>query len=132
VISIVACCHGVKLCTHAARAFRSHQNGAATQDVKVVLGSAFTQRMYDRCSLLKKGGDVVATTPLALHWNARFATNRMCAKKNTRCIYAWYEQAIIEGLRCVISIVACCHGGKLCAHAALAFRSHHFHTDNKM
>ena len=38
--------------------------------------------------------DIVATTPMALRWNARFATNGMCAKKNT--IYAWREQAIIE------------------------------------
>jgi len=27
-ISIVACCHGAKLCAHAARDFRSQQNGA--------------------------------------------------------------------------------------------------------
>jgi len=31
----------------------------------------------------------VATTPLALRWNARFTTNGMCAKKNTIC--AWRE-----------------------------------------
>jgi len=30
-ISIVACCHSVKLCAHAARAFRSQQNGAVTR-----------------------------------------------------------------------------------------------------
>jgi len=33
----------------------------------------------------------------------------------------WHEQAIID-LSCrVISIVACCHSGKLCAHVAWAF-----------
>jgi len=26
----------------------------------------------------------------------------------------------------MISIVACCHGAKLCAHAARDFRSHHY------
>jgi len=31
VISIVACCHGAKLCAHAARDFRSQQNGAVTR-----------------------------------------------------------------------------------------------------
>ena len=30
-ISIVACCHGAKLCVHAARDFRSQQNGAVTR-----------------------------------------------------------------------------------------------------
>ena len=30
-ISIVACCHGAKLCAHAARYFRSQQNGAVTR-----------------------------------------------------------------------------------------------------
>jgi len=53
--------------------------------------------------------------------NVRFTTNGMWAKNNT--IYMWREQAIIEWSRRVISIVACCHSVKLCAHAALAFRS---------
>ena len=30
-ISIVACCHGAKLCAHAARDFRSQQNCAVTR-----------------------------------------------------------------------------------------------------
>ena len=46
----------------------------------------------------------------------RFTTNGMCVKNNT--IHMWREQAIIEWSRRVISIVACCHGAKLCAHAA--------------
>jgi len=29
--SIVACCHSAKLCAHAARDFRSQQNGAVTR-----------------------------------------------------------------------------------------------------
>jgi len=35
----------------------------------------------------------------------------------------WGEQAIIGWSRRVISIVACCHSAKLCAHAARDFRS---------
>jgi len=46
---------------------------------------------------------------------------RMCAKNNS--IYRWREQAIIEWLRSMISIVACCHSVTLCAHAARVFRS---------
>ena len=40
--------------------------------------------------------------------NVWFTTNGICAKNNT--IYMWHEQAIIEWLRRVISIVACCLG----------------------
>ena len=50
-----------------------------------------------------------------------FTTNRMCPKNKNICM--WREQAIIEWSRRVISIVACCHGAKLCAHAARDFRS---------
>jgi len=49
-----------------------------------------------------------------------FTTNGMCAKNKN--ISMWREQAIIEWSRRVISIVACCHGAKLCAHAARDFR----------
>jgi len=50
-----------------------------------------------------------------------FTMNGMCAKNKN--IYAWRGQAIIEWSCRVISIVACCHGVKLCAHAAQDFRS---------
>ena len=50
-----------------------------------------------------------------------FTTNGMCAKNKNICM--WREQAIIEWSRRVISFVACCHGAKLCAHAARDFRS---------
>jgi len=50
-----------------------------------------------------------------------FTTNGMCAKNKNTCM--WRKQAIIEWSRWVISIVACCHGAKLCAHAARDFRS---------
>jgi len=61
----------------------------------------------------------VATTSLALCWNARFTTNGMCAKKNV--IYVWYKHAIIEWSRHVISIVACCHSAKLCMLSRSSF-----------
>ena len=35
--------------------------------------------------------------------------------------YMWREQAVMEWSRRVISIVACCHSAKLCAHAARDF-----------
>jgi len=48
----------------------------------------------------------------------------MCAKNKNICV--WREQAIIELSRRVVSIVACCHGAKLCAHAARDFRSQQY------
>jgi len=37
------------------------------QDVKVVPGTIFTIKACNRCGSLQKRGDVVATSPLALH-----------------------------------------------------------------
>jgi len=54
-----------------------------------------------------------------------FIMNGMCAKNKNICM--WHEQAIIEWSRRVISIVACCRGAKLCAHAAQDVRSQHYH-----
>jgi len=59
--------------------------------------------------------------PLGVALNVWFTTNGMCVKNNN--IYMWREQAVIEKLRRMISIVACCHSAKLSAHAARAFRT---------
>ena len=94
------------------------------QDVKVVRSAAFTQRTCDWCGSLWKGGDVVATSPVVLRW--------LCDSTRTGCAWRitplcmWREQAIREWSRRAISIVACCHGAKLCAHAARDFRSQHY------
>jgi len=47
-------------------------------------------------------------------------------REEQRHRYMWREQAITEWSRHVNSIVACCHGAKLCAYAARDFRSHHY------
>jgi len=47
-------------------------------------------------------------------------------REEQKYMYTWREQAIIERLRRLISIVACCHIVKLCAHAARDFRSQHY------
>ena len=65
-ISIVACCHGAKICAHATRGFQSHQNGAMTRMWGSCGVQAFTQRTCDLCGSLQKGGDVVATSPMVL------------------------------------------------------------------
>jgi len=52
-----------------------------------------------------------------------FTTNGMCAKNKNICM--WREQAKMEWSRRVIFVVACCHGAKLCAHAARDFRLQH-------
>ena len=73
------------------------------QDVMVMPGADFTKRMCDWCSLLYKWGIVVATSPLALC--------QICDSPPTGCawritpIYMWHEQAIIEWLRHIISML---------------------------
>jgi len=42
------------------------------QDVKVVPGATFTNRMCNRCGSLQKWGDAVGTFQLALHWKCGF------------------------------------------------------------
>ena len=72
-------------------------------------------------------GHTVATSPVMLRW--------LCDSPRTGC--AWRitpfcmlrEQATIEWSRRVISIVACCHGAKLCAYAARDFRLQHCSPD---
>jgi len=73
-----------------------------------------------------------------------FTTSRMCVWCCVDCVihheqdvreeqhhtYMWREQAITEWSRRVNSIVACCHGAKLCAHAAWHFWSQHYQLKN--
>jgi len=63
---IVACCHSAKLCAYAAWAFSIATKWCCDQDVEVVLCEAFIKTTFDRCGSLEKGGDVVATSPVAL------------------------------------------------------------------
>ena len=88
-ISIVACCHSVKLCAHSAPGFPIATKWCCDQDVGVVPSSAFTQRTCDRCGSLWKRGDVVATSPVPLRWLCD--SPRMgCAWRTTPYIYvAW-------------------------------------------
>jgi len=121
--SIVACCHGAKLCAHAARDFRSQQNGAVTRMWRSCCAKPLQKERAIGAVRCKKEGMLLQP----LRWrcvDVWFTTNGMCAKNNN--IYVWPEQAIIEWSRRVNSIVACCHGTKLCAHAARALRSQHY------
>ena len=88
------------------------------QDVKVVLCETFTQNVRSMRFVAKMRG-CCCNLSIGLALNVWFTTNGMCAKKNTR--YMWGEQAIIDWLRRMFPIVACCHSAKLCAHAARAF-----------
>jgi len=66
-------------------------------------------------------GGSVATSPVVLRW--------LCDSPRTGCawrttpLYMWHKQAIVREIASMISIVACCHGAKLCAYAARDFRS---------
>jgi len=52
-----------------------------------------------------------------------FSTNGMCGKNNTICV----ARASNREIASMISIVACCHGAKLCTHADQNFRSQQCH-----
>ena len=106
VISIVACCQGAKLCAHAARDFRSQQNGAVTRMWRSCQGSLHTKNVRSVRFVVKRGCCCNLFGGVALIvW---FTTNGMCAKNKNICM--WREQAIKEWSRRVISVVACCHG----------------------
>jgi len=117
--SIVACCRSAKLCAHAAWAFPIATKWCCDQDVE---GRA-------RCSLHKKNVRSVrfvvkrkgccCNLSGCIVLNVWSTTNGMCVKNNN--MYTWREQAILEWLQCMNSIVACCHSAKLCTHAAWAF-----------
>ena len=120
VISIVACCHSVKLCALAAQAFRSQQNGAVTRMWRSCQVQLSQLKNVWLVRFVVKRRDVVATSPLALRW--------MCDSPWMGCVwrttpmYMWHEQAIIEWSWHVLSIVACCHSVKLCILIARAFQ----------
>jgi len=89
----------------------------------LALWRAFRQRKTEHQVRKRYVKGLILLLPLRrrVALNVWFTTNGMCAKKNTA--YRWREQAIIEWSWRVISIVACCHSVKLCAHVARAFRS---------
>ena len=106
---------------HAIWDFRSQQNGAVTRmwrscgvqpsHKERAIGAVRCKKRRGCCCNLSGGVALIV-------W---FTTNGMCAKNKNTCTRC--EQAIIEWSRRVISIVACCHGAKLYAHAARHFRS---------
>jgi len=96
-----SCCSGFPITT----------KWCCDHDVKVMPGAAFTKGTCDRCGLLWKGGDVVATFWLALRWMCDLA--RTGYAQRTTPIYTWHEQAIKEWSWHVISIVACCHSAHM-------------------
>jgi len=120
VIYIVASCHSVKLCAHAAWVFQSQQNGAVTRMWRLCRVQSSHKRTCNQCGSLKKGGDVVATFPLVLHWMYS-SPQTECAQRTTS--YLWRGQATIECSCRVNSLIACCRSAELCAHAAHVFRS---------
>ena len=91
-----------------------------------VTGLALNNRHGD--SILEKVSisatcPIVATSPLALRWICDSPRTGFARRITLICM--WREQATIEWLWRMISIVACCHSVKICAHAARAFRSQH-------
>jgi len=76
--------------------------------------------------LLKDVRGIVATTPLALRWNARFTTNGMRAKENAIYVARTSNDRVISSGELYCCLLPQC---ELYVHAAWAFRSqqHLFH-----
>ena len=95
------------------------ENAQVILAVEVEVPTNINPRKYRQLMLISTN---CCNLSVGVALNVWFTTNGMCAKNNTH-IYLWREQAIIEWLWHVISIVACRHSLKLCALAARAFRS---------
>jgi len=92
-ISVVACCHSMKLCTHAARAFRSQQNGAVTRMCRSCQVQPSQTNVRSVRFVAKRRG-CCCNFSVGVALNVQFTTNGMCAKNNTHILYMWLEQAI--------------------------------------
>jgi len=121
--SIVACCHGAKLCAHAAQDFRSQQSGAVTRMWRSCQGQPSHKERAIGVARCKKEGMMLQ--PLRWCCVKCVIHNEQDVREEQHHTYMWHEQAIIEWSWHVNSIVACCHSAKLCAHAARDFRSQH-------
>jgi len=120
--SIVAYCHSAKLCAHAVW---SQQHGAVTRIWRSCCVKPSQKERAIGVVRCKKEGcccNLSVGVDCVIHY-----------KLDVRERSARREQAIIEWLRRMISIVACCHSAMLCAHAARAFQSqHHIPLWNKI
>jgi len=118
VIFIVACCHGAKLCAHVAWDFRSQQNGAVTR----MWRSCGVQPSHKECAIgtvrCKKEGMLLQ--PLMCYCVDCMIHHERDVREEQKYMYV-----VRTSNNRVISIVACCHGAKLSAHAARDFRSQH-------
>ena len=85
--SIVACCHRMKLCALATRAFQSQQNGPVTRMWRLcqVLPS---QKNVWSVQFIVKTRACCCNPSTGVAWNVRFVTNTMRAKNNTHIYVA--------------------------------------------
>jgi len=120
-ISIVACCHSVELCAHATRFFRSQQNGPVTRMWRSCCVKPSQKERAIGAVRCKKEGMLLQ--PLRWRCTECAVHHERNVREEQHRIYLWREQAITEWSRRLISIVACCHSVKLCAHATRSFRS---------
>jgi len=122
VISIVACCHGVKFCAYAAQDFRLQQNGAVTRTWRSCqVQPSHKKNMRSVWFVVKRRGCCcnLSGGVALIVW---FTTNGMCTKNKNMCVARTSHNSNNRDH----SIIACCHGAKLCAYAAWDFWLQHF------
>ena len=86
-ISIVACCHSVKLCAIVLSGFPIATRWCCDQDVKVVLGATFTKKhTIGAVHCIKEG--ICCNLSVGVALNVRFTKYGMCAKNSTHIYVA--------------------------------------------
>jgi len=115
-ISIVACCHSVKLCALAARAFQSQQNGAVTR----MWRSCQVQPSQKERAVCCKRRGCCYNLSVGIALNIWFTTNGICAKTNTHiCVTRTSNNRVIvaHDLFCCLlpqcEAFCTCHSGFL-------------------
>jgi len=104
--SIVACCHSAKLCAHAARAFRSQQNGAVTKVWRsCYVKPSQKERAIGAVRWKKRGCCCNLSVGVVL--NVRFITNGMCGKNNTNVARTSNNRVILLGELCCCLLPQC-------------------------
>jgi len=82
------CCYGAKLCAHAARDFRSQQNGAVTRMWRSCLVQPHTKNVRSLWFVVKRRW-CCCTLSGGVALIVWFTTNGMCVKNNTIIYVAW-------------------------------------------
>ena len=111
--SIVACCHGAKLCAHPARDFRSQQSGAVTRMWRSCQVSLHTKNVRSVWLVVKRRG-CCCNLSGCVALNVWFATDRMCVKNNTIHVARTSNNRVIMACELYCRLLPQCEALRTC------------------